>query len=81
MDAKVKTYSNLLQGNEKKIPKNVEYCSITYQIWTQIKFRMIQVDVAEERNEILKRYRRLLRQAKPILKPGDTKLIKKAFTI
>ena len=42
---------------------------------------MIQVDVAEERNEILKRYRRLLRQAKPILKSGDTKLIKKAFTI
>ena len=42
---------------------------------------MIQVDVAEERSEILKRYRRLLRQAKPILKPGDTKLIKKAFTI
>ncbi|MDA0314977.1 MAG: RelA/SpoT family protein [Bacteroidetes bacterium] len=42
---------------------------------------MIQVDVAEERHEILKRYRRLLRQAKPILKPGDTKLIKMAFTI
>ena len=42
---------------------------------------MILVDVAEERNEILKRYRRLLRQAKPILKSGDTKLIKKAFTI
>jgi len=42
---------------------------------------MIQADVAEERNEILKRYRRLLRQAKPILKSGDTKLIKKAFTI
>ena len=42
---------------------------------------MIQADVAEERNEILKRYRRLLRQAKPVLKSGDTKLIKKAFTI
>lgn len=42
---------------------------------------MIQVDVEEERQEILKRYRRLLRQAKPVLKSGDTKLIKKAFTI
>ena len=42
---------------------------------------MIQADVEVERQEILKRYRKLLRQAKPILKPGDTKLIKKAFTI
>lgn len=42
---------------------------------------MIQVDIEEERKEILKRYRRLLRQAKPILKPGDTKLIKKAFNV
>lgn len=42
---------------------------------------MIQVDIDEERKEILKRYRRLLRQAKPVLKPGDTKLIKKAFTV
>ncbi|MEN2282237.1 bifunctional (p)ppGpp synthetase/guanosine-3',5'-bis(diphosphate) 3'-pyrophosphohydrolase [Algoriphagus sp. SE2] len=42
---------------------------------------MIQVDIDEERKEILKRYRRLLRQAKPVLKPGDTKLIKKAFNV
>ncbi|MDO8967944.1 MAG: bifunctional (p)ppGpp synthetase/guanosine-3',5'-bis(diphosphate) 3'-pyrophosphohydrolase [Algoriphagus sp.] len=42
---------------------------------------MIPVDIEEERKEILKRYRKLLRQAKPILKPGDTKLIKKAFSI
>ncbi|MGM0946029.1 MAG: RelA/SpoT family protein [Bacteroidota bacterium] len=42
---------------------------------------MIQVDVEEERKEILKRYRRLLRQAKPILKPGDAKLIKRAFNV
>jgi len=42
---------------------------------------MIQVDVEGERKEILKRYRRLLRQAKPVLKPGDTKLIKKAFSV
>jgi guanosine-3',5'-bis(diphosphate) 3'-pyrophosphohydrolase len=42
---------------------------------------MIHVDVEKERKEILKRYRKLLRNAKPILKPGDTKLIKKAFNI
>lgn len=42
---------------------------------------MIPVDIEEERKEILKRYRKLLKQAKPILKPGDTKLIKKAFGI
>jgi GTP diphosphokinase / guanosine-3',5'-bis(diphosphate) 3'-diphosphatase len=42
---------------------------------------MIPVDIEEERKEILKRYRKLLRQAKPILKSGDTKLIKRAFSI
>lgn len=42
---------------------------------------MIPVDIEEERKEILKRYRKLLKQAKPILKPGDTKQIKKAFNI
>lgn len=42
---------------------------------------MIQVDVEEERKEILKRYRRLLKQAKPVLKDGDAKLIKKAFNV
>jgi GTP diphosphokinase / guanosine-3',5'-bis(diphosphate) 3'-diphosphatase len=42
---------------------------------------MIEVDVEEERKEILKRYRRLLKQAKPVLKPGDAKLIKKAFNV
>ena len=42
---------------------------------------MVHVDVEEERKEILKRYRKLLKQAKPVLKPGDTKLIKKAFNI
>lgn len=42
---------------------------------------MIHVDVEKERKEILKRYRKLLRNAKPTLKPGDTKLIKKAFNI
>lgn len=42
---------------------------------------MIEVDIAEERKEILKRYRKLLRMAKPLLRPGDTKIIKKAFTV
>lgn len=35
----------------------------------------------QERKEILKRYRRLLRVAKPYLKEGDAKLIKKAFNL
>ncbi len=39
------------------------------------------VDAIEEKREIINRYRRLLRQAKPILKEGDAKLIKRAFTI
>ena len=37
------------------------------------------VDLEQERQEILKRYRRLLRAAKPMLKGDDAKLIKKAF--
>ncbi|HSI77051.1 MAG TPA: bifunctional (p)ppGpp synthetase/guanosine-3',5'-bis(diphosphate) 3'-pyrophosphohydrolase [Lunatimonas sp.] len=42
---------------------------------------MIKIDIEEERREILKRYRRLLRVAKPLLKDGDAKLIKKAFNV
>lgn len=37
------------------------------------------IDLDKEREEILKRYRRLLRAAKPYLKENDAKLIKKAF--
>ena len=37
------------------------------------------IDLVQERDEILKRYRRLLRSAKPYLKENDAKLIKKAF--
>ena len=37
------------------------------------------IDLVQERDEILKRYRRLLRSAKPYLKDNDAKLIKKAF--
>lgn len=39
------------------------------------------IDVEEEKKEIIARYRRLLRKAKPILNEGDAKLIKRAFTI
>ncbi|MCU0338516.1 MAG: bifunctional (p)ppGpp synthetase/guanosine-3',5'-bis(diphosphate) 3'-pyrophosphohydrolase [Spirosomaceae bacterium] len=37
------------------------------------------IDLEQERQEILKRYRKLLRAAKPLLKDNDAKLIKKAF--
>jgi len=42
---------------------------------------MVTIDLEEERKEILSRYRRLLRKAKPFLKDGDAKIIKKAFNI
>ncbi|MCL6261668.1 bifunctional (p)ppGpp synthetase/guanosine-3',5'-bis(diphosphate) 3'-pyrophosphohydrolase [Aquiflexum sp. TKW24L] len=42
---------------------------------------MIEIDLAEERKEILKRYKKLLKMAKPVLKPGDAKIIKKAFNV
>jgi GTP pyrophosphokinase len=35
----------------------------------------------QEKKEILKRYRKLLRVAKPFLKEGDAKIIKKAFNL
>ncbi len=39
------------------------------------------IDAAQEKKEIINRYRRLLRKAKPVIKEGDAKLIKKAFTM
>jgi GTP pyrophosphokinase len=39
------------------------------------------IDVEQEKREIVSRYRKLLRKAKPILKDGDARLIKKAFTM
>jgi GTP diphosphokinase / guanosine-3',5'-bis(diphosphate) 3'-diphosphatase len=39
----------------------------------------IAIDLEQERNDILKKYRKLLRTAKPYLKDNDAKLIKKAF--
>ncbi|MFN3382099.1 MAG: HD domain-containing protein, partial [Runella zeae] len=41
----------------------------------------VEIDLELERSEILKRYRRLLRAAKPFLKDNDAKLIKKAFNL
>jgi GTP diphosphokinase / guanosine-3',5'-bis(diphosphate) 3'-diphosphatase len=42
---------------------------------------MIAIDAEQEKKDIINHYRKLLRKAKPILKDGDAKLIKKAFTI
>jgi GTP diphosphokinase / guanosine-3',5'-bis(diphosphate) 3'-diphosphatase len=39
------------------------------------------IDIEQEKKEIIGRYRKLLRKAKPILKDGDAKRIKKAFTM
>ena len=40
---------------------------------------MLTVDLEKENKEIINRYRKLLRLAKPVLKEGDSKVIKKAF--
>ena len=43
---------------------------------------MITAEAAEaEKKEIIGRYRKLLRKAKPFLKDGDAKIIKKAFNV
>ncbi|MBP9927569.1 MAG: bifunctional (p)ppGpp synthetase/guanosine-3',5'-bis(diphosphate) 3'-pyrophosphohydrolase [Cyclobacteriaceae bacterium] len=42
---------------------------------------VVVIDAVEEKREIIARYRRLLRQAKPVLNEGDAKLIKRAFTM
>lgn len=39
------------------------------------------IDEAAENKEIVRRYRKLLGDAKPVLKDGDTKVIKKAFNV
>lgn len=39
------------------------------------------IDIELEKKEIINRYRKLLRKAKPILKDKDARLIKKAFTM
>jgi len=40
---------------------------------------MIEVEIEEEKKEIVRKYRRLLRHAKPVLQEGDSKIIRKAF--
>ncbi len=39
------------------------------------------IDIEQDKKEIISRYRKLLRKAKPILKDKDARLIKKAFTM
>jgi GTP pyrophosphokinase len=39
------------------------------------------IDVEQEKKEIINRYRKLLRKGKPVLKDGDARQIKKAFTM
>ena len=41
----------------------------------------LKIDLELEKKEIIKRYRKLLKAAKPFLKDKDAKLIKKAFQI
>jgi len=41
----------------------------------------VVADIVEEKKEIIARYRRLLRKAKPVLKEGDARRIKKAFQL
>jgi GTP pyrophosphokinase len=41
----------------------------------------VVADIVEEKKEIIARYRRLLRKAKPVLKEGDARRIKRAFQL
>ena len=42
---------------------------------------MRKVELEEEKKEIVNRYRKLLRKAKPVMKDGDAKVIRKAFNV
>ncbi|MCK5278998.1 MAG: bifunctional (p)ppGpp synthetase/guanosine-3',5'-bis(diphosphate) 3'-pyrophosphohydrolase, partial [Cyclobacteriaceae bacterium] len=42
---------------------------------------MTEIEIEQEKKEILRQYRRLLRHAKPFLKDDDAKIIKKAFNM
>ena len=42
---------------------------------------LAEVGLEEEKKEIIRRYRKLLRHTKPFLEDGDAKLIKKAFNM
>lgn len=42
---------------------------------------MVDIDIEKENKEIVRKYRQLLRRAKPFLKDGDARLIRKAFNV
>lgn len=42
---------------------------------------MTEIEIEQEKKEIIRRYRKLLRHAKPILKDDDAKVIKRAFNM
>ncbi len=42
---------------------------------------MVEIDIEKENKEIVRRYRQLLRRAKPFLKDGDSREIRKAFNV
>ena len=43
--------------------------------------RTATIDIEKEKRDIVNRYRKLLRKSKPILKEGDSKIIRKAFNV
>ncbi len=42
---------------------------------------MTEIEISQEKQEIIRRYRKLLRHAKPFLKDDDAKIIKRAFNM
>ena len=42
---------------------------------------MTEYEIDQEKKEIIRRYRKLLRHAKPFLKDDDAKIIKRAFNM
>jgi guanosine-3',5'-bis(diphosphate) 3'-pyrophosphohydrolase len=42
---------------------------------------MTEIEIVQEKKEIIRRYRMLLRHAKPFLKDDDAKIIKRAFNM
>ena len=46
-----------------------------------IELNVPEIDIEAENKEIVRRYRKLLRTAKPVIKDNDAKLIRKAFEL
>ena len=42
---------------------------------------MLEVELEEEKKEIVNNYRKLLRKAKTVMKEGDSKIVRKAFNV